>query len=153
MATKQATKQALRQVKGPSASARAEAAWVEPEGGEARNEVLLWGRVSAAAEQRELPSGDLIVTMRVVVKRPEPPRRARSLPEGRARPPGVDTIDVVCWSASARRSALRLAADDRVEVVGALRRRFFGGAAGRQSRYEVEATAVRRRVAGRRVGA
>ena len=119
--------------------------------GTARNEVMLWGRLSAPAEQRELPSGDVIVTFRVVVDRPKHlSRPRRTAPDAKARPPGVDTIDVVCWSASTRRSALRLEGGAHIEVEGALRRRFFGGAAGRQSRYEVEASVLRRRGAARR---
>ncbi|MBB2987658.1 single-stranded DNA-binding protein [Terracoccus luteus] len=106
-----------------------------------RNEIVLHGRLSAAAEQRELPSGDVIVTLRVVVARP-----------ARARAPGVDTIDVVCWSAVSRRTALRLPAGQDVEVTGSLRRRFYGGPTGRQSRYEVEAVSVRRLVGGASVG-
>lgn len=109
----------------------------------ALNEVALRGRVSAPGEERTLPSGDIIVTLRVVVPRQgAAPRRAA--PGVEARRPSVDTIDVVCWTARTRRSALRLVAGDGVEVDGALRRRFFGGPTGRQSRYEVEAAAVRR---------
>ncbi|HET7396889.1 MAG TPA: single-stranded DNA-binding protein [Intrasporangium sp.] len=133
----------------------------------ARNEVALTGRVSAAAEERSLPSGDVIVLLRVVVARPERPRRPErpdaSEQPGQPDPTGaarsstiaatdtvgrrrqtVDTIDVVCWTSTTRRAAARLAAGDVVDVEGALRRRFFGGAAGRQSRYEVEALRVRR---------
>lgn len=131
-----------------------------PDGEAARNEVVLWGRLSAPAEERELPSGDVIVTLRVVVDRPTGSLRApgsgptpRSGAGGRPRPPGVDTIDVVCWSASTRRASLRLAGGEQIEVEGALRRRFFAGASGRQSRYEVEAARVRRRGGRRRKGA
>ena len=46
--------------------------------------------------------------------------------------------------AATRRTALRLRPGDLVDVEGALRRRFFGGPGGRQSRYEVEASALRR---------
>ena len=112
-----------------------------------RNEVAVRGRLAASAQERTLPSGDVLVSLRVVVPRPvvaQPratePRRAT-----------VDTIDVVCWTARSRRAALRLEAGDTVEVEGALRRRFFGGPAGRQSRYEVEAAAVRRVARGARV--
>ena len=108
-----------------------------------RNEVALRGRLAAEAEERELPSGDRIATLRVVVPRPEAPSRRRATPETPRRVT-VDTIDVVCWTASTRRTALRLRAGDRVELEGALRRRFFGGTGGRQSRYEVEAGALRR---------
>lgn len=107
-----------------------------------RNEVALRGRVAAAAEERELPSGDRIAVLRVVV--PRPPARGRRRAGEPARRATVDTIDVVCWTAATRRAALRLQGDDVVEVAGALRRRFFGAAGGRQSRYEVEAEVVRR---------
>ncbi len=108
-----------------------------------RNEVVLAGRVAAAGDERELPSGDRIVTLRLVVPRADPPRRRKDAGDGPRRAT-VDTIDVVCWTAGTRRTALRLQADDVVELEGALRRRFFGGPGGRQSRYEVEASALRR---------
>jgi single-strand DNA-binding protein len=114
----------------------------EPGRPPALNEVALRGRASAPGEERTLPSGDVIVTLRVVVPREAGARRATGGAE--ARRASVDTIDVVCWTARTRRAAMRLAAGDSVEVGGALRRRFFGGPAGRQSRYEVEATTVRR---------
>jgi single-strand DNA-binding protein len=116
-----------------------------------RNEVVLRGRLGSEAEERELPSGDRIATLRVVVPRePLPGRRRAALDEPKRAT--VDTIDVVCWTATTRRSALRLRAGDVVEVEGALRRRFFGGPAGRQSRYEVEAAALRRVSGGGRSG-
>ncbi len=153
MATVQTTQRASRQ----RADAGSQSA---PDLAEARNEVVLWGRLSAPAEQRELPSGDVIVTLRVVVDRPTGRPRAtgsgtprRNSPDGKGRSPGVDTIDVVCWSASTRRVALRLGGGEQIEVEGALRRRFFAAAAGRQSRYEVEAARVRRRDGRRRKGA
>lgn len=97
------------------------------------NEVRLRGRVSTAPESRDLPSGDLLVTLRVVVDRP-----ARADAAGRR----VDVIDVACWSKRTQRTALALRADDVVEVTGSLRRRFFAAGAGRTSRYEVEAGRV-----------
>jgi len=95
------------------------------------NTVELSGRVSGEPEARELPSGDQLVTMRLVV----------------ARPTGgpVDTIDLACWSPSARRSAGRVADGDHVHVTGALRRRFFRTPGGAASRYEVEVTKLSRR--------
>lgn len=116
-----------------------------------RNEVRLAGRLAAEAEERELPSGDRIVTLRVVVPRAPATGRRRPHADGPRRPT-VDTIDVVCWTAGTRRTALRLRADEPVEVEGALRRRFFGGPTGRQSRYEVEASAVRRASGGPSAG-
>ena len=114
------------------------------ESGRPRNEVWLRGRAPAPAQERTLPSGDVIVTFRVIV-----PRAPSTRPKGRdaaadPRRAVVDTIDVVCWGSTAQRGARRLAAGDSVEVEGALRRRFFGGMGGRQSRYEVEAAHVRR---------
>ncbi len=105
------------------------------------NEVRLVGRVSGPPEQRELPSGDLLVSVRVVVGRPAP---ARTRTDGAAARAPVDTIDVACWSARARAAALRLADGDHVEVQGALRRRFFRAGGAAVSRYEVEAASVRR---------
>lgn len=105
------------------------------------NEVRLVGRVSAEVEQRELPSGDLLVSVRVVVGRPPPGSRRRGGAEARAT---VDTIDVACWSARTRAGALRLAPGDHVEVRGALRRRFFRAGGAAVSRYEVEAASLRR---------
>jgi single-strand DNA-binding protein len=106
---------------------------------EARNEVILWGRVPAEAEERLLPSGDRLAVLRVVIPRRTSRPRAADRPRKQ-----VDTIDVVCWTARTRRSAAGLAAGDWVEVEGALHRRFFGGPTGRQSRYEVEAHVLRR---------
>ncbi|HET6667277.1 MAG TPA: single-stranded DNA-binding protein, partial [Intrasporangium sp.] len=40
-----------------------------------RNEVRLCGRLSAPAEERTLPSGDVIVTLRIVIPRLHPTRR------------------------------------------------------------------------------
>lgn len=88
------------------------------------NLVQLTGRISGVPTLREMPSGDALVTFRLVV----------------ARTGGgpVDTIDCACWSAGARRAALRREDGDRVRVEGALRRRFFRTPGGPASRYEVE---------------
>lgn len=101
------------------------------------NEVRLVGRVSGEPTVRTMPSGDELVQLRVVVPRPErrgDPARGRQ----------VDTIDVACWAARARRSAARLPDGQGVEVRGSLHRRFFATATGRASRYEVDATSIRR---------
>ncbi len=99
------------------------------------NEVRLRGRVSMAGEQRELPSGDVVVGLRLVV------------PRGRRRTetsPTVDVVDLACWGARVRAAALRVGVGDEIEIVGALRRRFFRGGGGTQSRYEVEVGMLRR---------
>jgi len=98
------------QTKDPTASA--------PDEQVAVNSVRLVGRVSAEPEHRELPSGDQLVQLRVVVARPPRPARASrgargptaADGSGRAGSPRtqVDTIDVTCWTAGARRAATRL---------------------------------------------
>jgi single-strand DNA-binding protein len=105
-----------------------------------RNEVTLLGRVSGVPEERELPSGDVLVAFRVVVDRPAPRRPS---PPG-VRPPTIDTLDCVAWGAAARRSARALADGDVVSVEGALRRRFWRAGAGANSRTEVEVERLRR---------
>ena len=104
-----------------------------------RNDVVLVGRVSGAPEQRELPSGDLLVSFRLVVERPPNQRPVPS-----ARTPTIDTLDCVAWSAATRRAAGALADGDVVAVEGALRRRFWRGPTGAASRTEVEASSVKR---------
>jgi single-strand DNA-binding protein len=104
------------------------------------NEVHLVGRVSGEPTVRSLPSGDELVQFRVVVPRPE--RRGESDRAGTRTQ--VDTIDVACWPSRVRRTAARLPDGQAVEVSGSLRRRFFATATGRGSRYEVDATSVRR---------
>jgi single-strand DNA-binding protein len=111
------------------------------ETGEWANEVRLVGRVSGEVEERELPSGDRLAQLRVVVPRPAGAGGGNGAAAGAAR---VDTIDVACWTGRVRQAARRMGAGDRVEVVGALRRRFFRTGAGTASRYEVEADSVRR---------
>jgi single-strand DNA-binding protein len=107
-----------------------------PEGA-VRNEVVLAGRLAAPGEERTLPSGDVLVSFRVVVSRP-PAARA----PGR---PTVDTIDCVAWGAGVRRSVLAWTAGDVVEVTGALRRRFWrSNGGGPTSRTEVEAVRAKR---------
>lgn len=96
---------------------------------DATNVVRLSGRVSGDPQTRELPSGDELVTLRLVVDRP-----AARRPGG----PRVDTLDLVCWSARVRRQALRLSDRDLVTIEGAVRRRFWRGGAGVQSRVEIE---------------
>jgi single-strand DNA-binding protein len=105
----------------------------------ARNEVVLLGRVSGAPQERELPSGDTLVSWRVVVDRPPPRRR---VPSGRA--PTIDTLDCVAWSAAVRRTARGLLEGNVVSVEGALRRRFWRGSSGATSRTEVEVEVLRR---------
>jgi single-strand DNA-binding protein len=95
------------------------------------NEVTLVGRVSAPPDRRDLPSGDPLVTLRVVVDRP---------PHKGTTKRAVDVIDVACWTKRTQRTATGLEAGDGVRIEGALRRRFFAAGGSRASRYEVEAS-------------
>jgi single-strand DNA-binding protein len=108
----------------------------------ARNEVLLVGRLSAEPEERQLPSGDVLLLWRLVVDRPKPLRPA---PEG-VRLPTVDALVCVAWSARVRRTAAGWHPGDVVEVQGSLRQRFWRAGAGLGSRTEVEVAAARRLV-------
>lgn len=104
-----------------------------------RNEVVVVGRLSTAALTRRLPSGDLLMSWRIVVDRP--PARRRS----DARAQSVDVVDCIAWSARVRRSAGGWELGDVVELRGSLRRRFWRTAGGGlQSRAEVEVTGARR---------
>lgn len=88
------------------------------------NNVELCGRVNSVPNERELPSGDMVLELRLVV-----PRVDRS---------GVDTLDLAFWKATLRRKARNLAVGDVIRVTGALRRRFWQGNAGVVSRSQVE---------------
>jgi single-strand DNA-binding protein len=92
------------------------------------NNVELCGRVSSAPSERELPSGDVVLELRLVV-----PRIDRS---------GVDTLDLAFWKAGLRRRARNLGVGDVIRVTGALRRRFWQGSAGVTSRSQVEVTGL-----------
>ncbi len=109
------------------------------------NEVRLLGRVAAPAEVKEMPSGDLVATFRVIVPRELGARASAGRKD--ARKGGVDTIDCVAWQAGLRRTVNSWREGDTVAVTGALRRRFWRGEAGATSRHEIEvskATRVRR---------
>lgn len=94
------------------------------------NDLLLRGRVSAIAVEKELPSGDKVVEFRLIVSR--------------ERRDGVDTLDIGAWSAKSRCIALTLKPDEWVEVSGAIHRRFWRGAGGLASRWQVEAVEISR---------
>ncbi len=69
-----------------------------------------------------LPSGDEVVSFRLIVPR-SPAARRRSKQR-------VDTIECSAWTARLRRAVRRLEAGDAVTVTGELRRRFTRGAGG-----------------------
>jgi single-strand DNA-binding protein len=105
-----------------------------------RNEVVLVGRFSGEVAERELPSGDVLTSWRIVVDRAPDGQPA---PAGR-RLPTVDTIECATQRNQIRRMSASWTAGDVLEVTGALRRRFWRGPHGLASRYEVEAASVRR---------
>lgn len=96
-----------------------------------QNCVSLRGRVSSAPTERPLPSGDVIVTLRVVVGRDGSPMSTKSKQTS-------DWVDCVVWGGRVKRSATRWRVGDVVEIEGALRRRFFRMEARTSTRVEVE---------------
>ncbi|NEK60688.1 single-stranded DNA-binding protein [Geodermatophilus sabuli] len=92
-----------------------------------RNDVVLRGRLSGPAELKTLPSGDLLVTFRLVVRRPEP----------RARGQSVDVLTCVTYDRGLQRRVAAWEAGEAVEVEGALQRRFWRTPTGTASVCEV----------------
>ena len=106
---------------------------------QAANSVQLVGHVSGKPIERQLPSGDHLVSFRVVVPRSAAARR---------RPrQSVDTVECSAWSAQVRRSAVRLAVGDPVTVSGELRRTFRRSRAGVRSWVTVDVDRIERTAA------
>jgi single-strand DNA-binding protein len=80
-----------------------------------------------------------VVTFRLVVGREQSPMTAKSKQVS-------DWVDCAAWGGRVRRSVASWQVDDRVEIEGALRRRFFRDGGGASTRLEVEV------LTGRRVG-
>ena len=118
---------------GAATEVAAQDAAEQPEGHV--NEVRLRGRVAADPEGRELPSGDRVVTARLVVARPQGPARLRQ---------PIDVLDCVAWTGRAQRLVAGWSAGTVVEVEGAIRRRFRRTAGGVTSRVEIEIHTGRR---------
>ena len=103
---------------------------------EAVNEVRLVGRLAADPQLRELPSGDTVWNLRVVVERAVLPGKEK--PRQR-----VDSLECAVWSGRLKKQVEKWEAGDIVEVSGALRRRFFRAGGATASRVEVELTGGR----------
>src|SRR3954447_13331129 len=89
------------------------------------NVAVVIGRLARPAEPRDLPSGDRLVQYEVTI--PSDTGRAESVPVVWLNPPAsAEDYDV----------------DERVVVVGRVRRRFFQAAGRTQSKTEVVADAV-----------
>lgn len=106
------------------------------------NHVAIEGRLSADPEVKDLESGDRVVILRVVARRPDG-SRVDSLPvavgpppaKGQRRAPGQ----------AGRREVTRaskLAEGDRVHVEGFLQRRFWAAGGVRRSRLQVVAETI-----------
>lgn len=94
------------------------------------NSVRLVGRISAAPQVKTLPSGDEVVSFRLIVRRPASAlRRSKQL---------VDTIECSVWTARLQRRVLRLEPGSEVVLMGALRRRFSRGSGAAVSFVSVE---------------
>ena len=103
------------------------------------NSVHLVGQVAGQPVERQLPSGDHVVSFRLVVPRsPSVRRRTRQ---------SVDTVECSAWSAKARRAAVRLAAGDGVAVRGELRRTFRRSGSGVTSWVTVDVDTIERAAA------
>lgn len=94
------------------------------------NDLVLRGRVSREAIEKELPSGDKVVEFRLIITR--------------EKTTGVDTLDIGAWSSKSRKIALTLKADEWVEVSGSIHRRFWSAPTGLTSRWQVEAVEISR---------
>jgi single-strand DNA-binding protein len=99
---------------------------------EHRNEVIVAGRLSKSALPKELPSGDEIMTWRLIVDRPD----------GTAG--GFDVVECKAFSARVRRQAQAWVPGEVIEVTGALRRRYWRGPGGLRSACEVEVSLASR---------
>jgi single-strand DNA-binding protein len=100
------------------------------------NTVILVGHISSEPQQRQLPSGDVLVSFRLVVPRTKAARtRTRQ---------SVDTIECSVWTARLRRAASRLAPGDDIRVTGQLRRTFRRSTAGVRSWMTVDVDQLER---------
>jgi len=98
------------------------------------NSVHLCGRVSSLAVSKQMPSGDMVVEFRLVVDRKSKRAVERE----------VDTVDITSWLARPQKRALSLKINDWVEVEGSIRRRFWKSPSGLASRWQVEASQLRK---------
>ncbi len=101
------------------------------------NLVRLRGRVSSGPEGRDLPSGSVIVSVRISVPRDPSPMTAGSRQT-------TDWVECTAWGGRPRRTVAGWSVGDVVEVEGSLRRRFSRGGSGTATRLEVEVLGGRR---------
>jgi single-strand DNA-binding protein len=94
-----------------------------------QNEVCVVGRVTAAPLERELPSGDRLVTWRICVARPR---------DHGGRGARADSLTLVSFDPRVRDRVHGWRIGDVVRVTGELRRRIWRGRTGVRSVLEVE---------------
>lgn len=92
-----------------------------------RNDVVLRGKLSAPAELRTLPSGDTLVSFRLVVRRPDLQTRGRT----------TDTLPCITYDRALQKRVAAWQTGDVIEVEGALQRRYWRTATGTTSVTEV----------------
>jgi single-strand DNA-binding protein len=95
------------------------------------NQVFLRGRLATEPVGRQLPSGDELAMFRLTVPRPNGERIR------------VDSLECTTVRARVRRTLARAEPGDELEVRGSLHRRFWRGATGPASRYEVAVATAR----------
>ena len=107
------------------------------------NEVRLIGEVTGPPEGRTLPDGGQVLAFRLTVRSLAPPVSGRaplgSAPDARRH---NDSVDCVARRPALQSRLARCAAGDVIKLEGALRHRYWRGAGGLSSRYEVEVEAV-----------
>lgn len=101
------------------------------------NTVALRGRLTSAPLERQLPSGDVILTFRLTMPRTRTAMTNRSAQRS-------DWVECVAWTSRVRRSVVTWRVGDLVEVDGALRRRFFRTSVGASTKVEIEVLSGRR---------
>jgi len=87
-------------------------------GADGANEVLLRGRVSSEPQERQLPSGSVLISFRLVLARERTPMTAASKQVS-------DWVECSAWGARVRKQAGSWREGDQVEVRGSLRRRYL----------------------------
>lgn len=95
-----------------------------------QNRVVLCGRVAREPVERELPSGDVVSTVRIIIRRSGRARRKSRIT--------VDAFECVAWTRRLQRTLASLRPEDVVEIEGELRRRFRRVSGAPVSRVEVE---------------
>ncbi|GGP08785.1 single-stranded DNA-binding protein [Nonomuraea glycinis] len=98
-----------------------------------RNEVLLVGRLSAAVEDRRLPSGDIMTKWRLLVRRRKHGRVGSH----------TDSIPCVTFDPEAAELVRNLKPRDAMEITGAFRCRVYGPTGAKIWCYQVEVSTVR----------